>query len=1194
MDNGNCYSVESHLLEITESLKNGHAAIMIGSGFSKNADDGGVSGKKFPNWNELADIFYTKLHGKIEPEEIKYQSPTELAEEVESVFGRTVLNRIMIENIPNDEYKPSNLHKKLLELPWKDVFTTNYDTLLERASEQITQKRFNVIVRKEDLVNSANVTRIVKLHGTFPSNIPFIITNEDYRSYPKTFAPFVNTVQQSLLENTLCCIGFSCTDPNFQSWIGWIQDNLGKENSPKIYLIDIGPYSEGKKMLLYNKNVIVVNLAEWKHINGGYKEYLEEFLDYLKINSSNSNKWPYDINIDLLSEESLSNLPSIINQLKEQRLHYPGWVILPEKRRKYLKRELDSCLHSINILKIKRYDYEIHYLYEFNWLKEKCLQPLFANEIEAFEEILNRYSLNNADYKIQLDEESKTKWIQLKISLLRAYREIGNNDKWNKLNNYLVSIIYEIRTEQREQLSYEQCLCALFCLDITGLKQKLDIWTINGKSPLWTIRKAGLLAEVGDNSQAINMLQEILLNVRTQLNLSTNIENYKLLSLESCSVLLLGLINNSLENSKNPEENKFKSRNNYKDSEADLWDEKNYFNYKLSTQAKEYYKERIETEFDFGIESITNTYGADEEALLAFEYLRFYEDTGQPFRFKNVNNGISLEGAIQRISKYNSNWSIVSTIRSANKKGVAYIFSRISLSTTKMVEVDQLCRIYLNALKNMQPDIYSTNRWEINNISNISAQILPEILSRLCCKCSLEILDSILEFIKIVYNSGKCDNYSGMDSLVKRLINSYKYDELLERIKIFIEFPIFDEGSISERLCPDPIDFIEIYSVENTEYKIDDDSIDLLIQEGNKDKKRNGILQRLFVLYKLNVLSEKGCSQLSNLLWKIKDDKTGLPNVKNYYRSAYEHYPHPDDVDPRELWKIALLKDLENINTNIIKFEFTSDNTLVDEILQASRNRLFKDVKCNTIVINFCCKVWNICKNKSNNNMFNLRYKYSCKISKILANVIVHLNEKDISDEIKALITNIISEMKLRGIPTCALESVWNFNNEDIFNIIMRELLNTKNGRNIDVFDTIYMLIDNSERLNLDEEIIKSMVGIVVDQIIWRNDKNANYAIDIIVFLIKNHYEIIDSSLIYKIVIGLKSIINNTIITEDDSDMIANDKGYKRIQGARLAYMLSRHYKGDDVDIINIIESWKEICNDSNEFSEIRKQWPSK
>lgn len=32
----------------------------------------------------------------------------------------------------------------------------------------------------------------MKLHGSFPAHSPFIFTEEDYRTYPRKFAPFVN------------------------------------------------------------------------------------------------------------------------------------------------------------------------------------------------------------------------------------------------------------------------------------------------------------------------------------------------------------------------------------------------------------------------------------------------------------------------------------------------------------------------------------------------------------------------------------------------------------------------------------------------------------------------------------------------------------------------------------------------------------------------------------------------------------------------------------------------------------------------------------------------------------------------------------------------------------------------------------------------------------------------------------------
>ena len=77
-----------------------------------------------------------------------------LAQEVEIMFGRPKLEKIIKEAVPDLDYAPSNLYVKLMELPWRDVFTTNYDTLLERAADKVSTRRYNVVHCQEDLVNS--------------------------------------------------------------------------------------------------------------------------------------------------------------------------------------------------------------------------------------------------------------------------------------------------------------------------------------------------------------------------------------------------------------------------------------------------------------------------------------------------------------------------------------------------------------------------------------------------------------------------------------------------------------------------------------------------------------------------------------------------------------------------------------------------------------------------------------------------------------------------------------------------------------------------------------------------------------------------------------------------------------------------------------------------------------------------------
>ena len=305
-----------YFVEISEKLWSGHATIMIGAGFSRNATKNSTTKKEFPTWDDLGDIFLKKLYGH-SPKDEKYLNVLKLANEIEATFGRNTLEDLLKTEIPDKEYQPSLLHERVLQLPWNDVFTTNFDTLLERAAEKIVQQRYEPVINKEDLILSTK-PRIIKLHGSFPSERPLIITEEDYRQYPIRFAPFVNTVQQSLIENTLCLVGFSGDDPNFLKWIGWIRDNLGKENSLKIYLIGILNLSIGQKRLFENRNIVPLDLSKCDNIDGDHTKALSIFLIFLHEQGriKNNLDWPEN-NIHFSFNDKKDLLPQIISVIEK-------------------------------------------------------------------------------------------------------------------------------------------------------------------------------------------------------------------------------------------------------------------------------------------------------------------------------------------------------------------------------------------------------------------------------------------------------------------------------------------------------------------------------------------------------------------------------------------------------------------------------------------------------------------------------------------------------------------------------------------------------------------------------------------------------------------------------------------------------------------------------------------------------------
>lgn len=274
---------------LSEKRQFGSASLMIGAGFSKNAKRINGSGPLPPDWRELAYKMFDELYPNNQDSEKRIQECSgknvlSLAQKYKVIFGRQKLNKLIEQSVSDDYFEPTELYEDLLRLDWEDIYTTNYDTLLEKTLHKLNLKReYQIIYSCNDLPQSTR-PRLIKLHGSVDKSNNYIITEEDYRTYPVKYAPFVNTVQQSMIETQLCLIGFSGTDPNFLNWLGWLRDNMG-DNCPKIFLCGYFPNMEYADLkMLEDKNIIVLDLSlllDEEDEKSHYKA-LEKFVDILK------------------------------------------------------------------------------------------------------------------------------------------------------------------------------------------------------------------------------------------------------------------------------------------------------------------------------------------------------------------------------------------------------------------------------------------------------------------------------------------------------------------------------------------------------------------------------------------------------------------------------------------------------------------------------------------------------------------------------------------------------------------------------------------------------------------------------------------------------------------------------------------------------------------------------------------------
>ena len=542
---------QSHMNRVRNALweRSGNgASIMVGSGFSLNAIPIRPNASNLPTWSDVTE----QLHMQLYPEDESAGRLDELdtAQEYEAAFGRGRLHDALQQLVRDIEYNPSQFHRRLMRLPWQDVYTTNWDTLLERTRSLALEQHYSVI-NSVDQIPMAKRPRIVKLHGSLPAQFPLIVTEEDYRTYPIRFAPFVNTVQQAMMETVFCLIGFSGNDPNFLNWSGWVRDNLGA-SAPKIYLAGWLNLSPHRRRMLENRNVVPIDLAQHPQAHN-WPESLQHQLATEWLLETLERGRPYDITNwpsppnqereeirELLRpvDTVTSTIPKVEPVLQQQeepltasavrnvthiwrhnRSIYPGWLTMPSTKRRDTNSHTEMWSYSIlrslqGLSTIERLDT----LRELVWREEIRLEPTSPDLESAIEETLDlvdcgsrtidRVNCPGADWKV-----IREAWRNTAATLITAARYRLDQASF-EARIAALSSFEEEDIDLRHRIRHERCLWAIYDMNFDQLDYLLSDWQTENCDPVWMMRKSGVLWEAGHDVEADDLLQRAIAAIK--------------------------------------------------------------------------------------------------------------------------------------------------------------------------------------------------------------------------------------------------------------------------------------------------------------------------------------------------------------------------------------------------------------------------------------------------------------------------------------------------------------------------------------------------------------------------------------------------------------------------------------------------------------------------------------------------------
>ncbi len=520
------FSDAHHLERLRQSLWSGQAigraAVLVGAGFSRNAERVNPASPPLPDFKQLATEMWGELNNLPGLNAPQGLDPIELASEYEGIFHRKALNDFLRRKLVDAAHRPTRLHRLLLSLPWADVFTTNWDTLLERAASDIVDRQYSVVATTDALVGSQR-PRIVKLHGSFPDRLPLIITKEDFRCYPRTHAAFVNTVQQAVMECSLCLIGFGGSDPNFLAWSGWVHDNLG-DSAPPIYLAGVLELNVRQRTYLEHRRVLPIDLAalfprgQWPIAQTRHQAANEWLLLNLARGEPDpitwplltrreatgawkpDPSWPPMLNLDAPQTHSPPNPAQPIIDIMNQ---YPGWITCPESAR-----------------------FRLELLFRENWaLMNSGLQSsertialsawlTLMRATEILRANVSSSQLGHLRSCLEAWNDATDEWFEL----ARLYvAQLRYADQWHEHQIWLDRLLEtHVESELRQAyLRREQVLAGLARLDLVMVKQALKEWPpISGSFQL-ELARAAAFGEVNAFSEAARIVESVLHSIRT-------------------------------------------------------------------------------------------------------------------------------------------------------------------------------------------------------------------------------------------------------------------------------------------------------------------------------------------------------------------------------------------------------------------------------------------------------------------------------------------------------------------------------------------------------------------------------------------------------------------------------------------------------------------------------------------------------
>ena len=198
-------SKESLIKEFSDSVKNGKASFFIGSGISRKAN--------YVGWKDVLRDCAQDIGLDVEKE----SDLITLAEYYVRDNQRTKITETIKTFFADKNGDVQEVHKIIASLPINSIWTTNYDTLIERAFDSL--KITSTIITDDKSYRNIDRTakvKIHKIHGSIKDSDKCIIARSDYEKFYQTHNIVLSELKGEMCSNSFLFLGYSFSDTDIQ------------------------------------------------------------------------------------------------------------------------------------------------------------------------------------------------------------------------------------------------------------------------------------------------------------------------------------------------------------------------------------------------------------------------------------------------------------------------------------------------------------------------------------------------------------------------------------------------------------------------------------------------------------------------------------------------------------------------------------------------------------------------------------------------------------------------------------------------------------------------------------------------------------------------------------------------------------------------------------------------------------------